>query len=394
MVLPPSPSRTALIALLLATPLAFVLPVSADPILGGKPHTVEDRYRPEVSEFRVETLASGLEVPWDLVFLPDGRALVSERAGRIRLMERDGTVRAAPFATLDVHPGGEGGLMGIALHPDFPERPWLYAMHTALSGGEPVNRVVRLEAGADSATLDRVVLDGIPASRTHNGGRIAFGPDGMLYIGTGDATRPRLAQDRASLAGKILRITADGGIPADNPFRNSPVWSLGHRNVQGLAWHPRTGDLFATDHGPNGEFGLSAHDEVNVIRAGGNYGWPLAVGAAGVEPFIDPLTVWPDTPVPPAAIVFHGEDAYIATLESEALIHLDLEMDGGYRVRGIDRLFANGPRSGAYGRLRLAVRGPDGALYIGTGNHDGRGIPSRADDRILRLSPVAQAERS
>ncbi|MGQ9368958.1 PQQ-dependent sugar dehydrogenase [Azospirillum sp. ST 5-10] len=393
MVRPPSPSRTALIALLLATPPAIVLPVSADPILGGRPHSVEDRYRSEAPEFRVEPWASGLDVPWSIAFLPDGRALVSERPGRIRVVARDGAVRREPYATLDVHSGGEGGLMGIALHPNFPRQPYVYAMLTATAGDGAVNRVVRLVDEGGAARFERVVLDGIPAARHHNGGGIAFGPDGMLYVGTGDATRPRQAQERTSLAGKILRIRPDGGIPADNPFAGSPVWSLGHRNVQGLAWHPQTGDLFAGEHGPTGEFGLSAHDEVNVIRKGGNYGWPLVVGAAGVEPFVDPLTVWPDTAVPPAGIAFLGGDLYIATLESEALVHLDLDRDGGYRVRGVDRLFATGATSGRHGRLRIAAHGPDGALYVGTSNSDGRGTPARGDDRILRLVPAAQAER-
>ncbi|MEK7246381.1 MAG: PQQ-dependent sugar dehydrogenase, partial [Pseudomonadota bacterium] len=234
--------------------------------------------------YRVETWIAGLEAPWSLVFLPDDRALVSERPGRIRLI-RGGALEPEPYAVLDVATGGEGGLMGLALHPDFPRVPFVYAMHTYFPGPLAAfhrqNRVVRLRDQGGRGGFDRVVFDRIPGAFNHNGGRIGFGPDGMLYVATGDTYEAELAQDRNSLAGKILRLTPEGEVPADNPFPASPIYSLGHRNPQGLAWHPASGDLFVSEHGPSGEFGLSAHDEINVVVPGGNYGWPKAVGAPG-----------------------------------------------------------------------------------------------------------------
>lgn len=375
---------------------------AADPIVGPGRQAAAEAYVPDPPGYRVRPWVNGLEVPWSLVFLPDGRALVSERPGGIRLV-RDGALTARPYATLKtiagdpdglidlifgLVAGGEGGLMGLAVDPRFPERPYIYAMHTyrAPDGGD-ANRVVRLVDEGDSARFDRVVIDEIPASRFHNGGRIAFGPDGMLYVATGDASKPELSQDLDSLAGKILRLTPDGGVPADNPFPGSPVYSYGHRNVQGLAWHPETGDLFASEHGPSGEFGLRAHDEINVIRPGGNYGWPEVVGAPGLEEFIDPIVVWAEAAVPPAGAAFHDGALFVATLKSEALVRIDVTPVGeGYRVERIAHWFAEDRGGGRYGRLRAAVAGPDGALYILTSNRDGRGDPRPGDDHVYRLT--------
>lgn len=361
-------------------------PVRSDLVVGNAPQAVEDRFVPDPPGLSVETWASGLEVPWAIVFLPDGRALVSERPGRIRVLESDGTVRDTPYATLPVAARGEGGLMGLALHPDFPATPHVYAMYTAEG---PVNRVVRLHHRGPVGNDEEIILDGIPAGRVHNGGGIAFGPDGMLYITTGDAQEPERSQDTTSLAGKILRVTPDGAVPDDNPMGGNPVWAWGLRNPQGLAWHPETGDLFATEHGPSGEWGVQAHDEINIIRPGENYGWPVVVSDAGRADLTPPLASWPGQSVPPAGAAFLGGDLYFATLRSQALVRLNLERDGdAWRAAGIERLFASGGRSGTYGRLRAAVTGPDGALYVSTSNRDGRGNPHAEDDRILRLRPA------
>lgn len=379
----PAPRATAAgLALLVATAAL----AAADPVRGPRPQPFADERVAVPSGIAVETWVEGLEAPWSLVFLPDGRAMVSERPGRIRLV-RQGRLAADPVITLDVRQGGEGGLMGLALDPGFPGRPYLYAMHTHAAGGEVGNRVVRLAVEGDRARFDRVILEGVPGARFHNGGRIAFGPDGMLYVGTGEIFDAARAQVPVDLGGKILRVTPDGAVPGDNPDPRSPVWSLGHRNVQGLAFHPESGDLFASEHGPSGEFGLRALDEVNVIRRGGNYGWPLAVGAPGDRRWIDPILVWPDEATPPAGAAFWQGGLFVATLRSRALLRIALARDGGgnWRATAVERWFAEGSAQ-PFGRLRDAVAGPDGALYILTSNRDGRGRPRPGDDRILRLT--------
>jgi len=195
-----------------------------------------------------------------------------------------------------------------------------------------------------------------------------------------------MAQDLKALGGKILRIDPEGNIPTDNPFPGSPVWSYGHRNPQGLAWRPETGQLFQSEHGPSGEVGFGAHDEINIIEKGRNYGWPLIVGAPGKAPYADPIVMWPGNSVPPAGIAFHQGDLYIATLRSEALIRLKFARSGRrFRVTTIEQLFAKNENDGVLGRLRDAVNGPDGELYVLTSNRDGRGSPRDSDDKILRL---------
>jgi len=371
-----------------------------EPVVGPAPQQISERFIPEPPGYRLETWIANLEAPWSLVFLHDGRALVSERPGRIRLI-RDGKLADAPYASFEVASGaeenllgsflsvfanGEGGLMGLAVPPDFPRSPYVYAMET-YKGAEGVkNRIIRLRDEGDHGRFDRVIFDGLPGFTFHNGGRIGFGPDGMLYVATGETFEAELAQDLSSPAGKILRLTPEGGVPADNPFPNSPVYSYGHRNPQGLAWEPQSGALFVSEHGPTGEFGLSAYDEINVIRAGGNYGWPRVVGAPGLAPFVDPILVWTPRAVPPAGLVFYRGDLFVAALGSDSLVRIKLAMDkGGYSVIGIEHWFARGPDDAVLGRLRDVVVGPEGALYILTSNRDGRGAPRTGDDHIYRL---------
>ncbi|MFQ5939629.1 MAG: PQQ-dependent sugar dehydrogenase [Alphaproteobacteria bacterium] len=379
----------------------YTTSASAEPVVGPAPQNVEDVYLPRPPGYRVVPWVQGLEVPWSLVFLPDGRALVSERPGRIRLI-RDGALQEDPYAVLDtveggegligfvlnLAVGGEGGLMGLAVHPRFPEEPYIYAMHTYRGPDGVANRVIRLEDRGNRARFDRVIIDGIPGGLNHNGGRIAFGPDGMLYVTTGETFDAELAADLDALGGKILRLTPEGKVPRDNPFPGSPVYSFGHRNPQGIAWHPETGDLFSSEHGPSGEFGLGAHDEINVVKAGGDYGWPNVVGAPGREPYIDPIVVWRDTAVPPAGMTFYHGDLFIAVLGSGALLRIGLaQARPGYRVERIERWFASGPHTGQLGRIRDVVVGPDDRLYILTSNRDGRGSPGPGDDKIYRLEP-------
>ncbi|HNR65951.1 MAG TPA: PQQ-dependent sugar dehydrogenase, partial [Atribacterota bacterium] len=258
------------------------------PIVGASPQKVEDRFVAEPGEYIVESWVENLHIPWELIFLSDEKALVTERAGSVRLIE-NGVLQEKPYKIIDeVEHIGEGGLMGLTKHPDYPAQKYLYVMYTYRDNRALYNRVARYIDSGDSMEFDRLIIKKIPASNVHNGGRIAFGPDGLLYITTGDTWHSEIAQNIDILGGKILRLTADGDMPADNPFPGSPVYSFGHRNPQGLAWHPETGVLFSSEHGPTGEFGLYSRDEVNIIEKGGNYGWPLVVGAAGVESYKDP----------------------------------------------------------------------------------------------------------
>lgn len=343
-----------------------------------------ERMVPEPPGIKVERWVENLEIPWSLVFLPNNRALVSERPGRIRLIE-NGILREEPYAILEVTHIGEGGLMGLALHPNYPEEPYLYAMHTIQGAKGLVNRIILLRDQGNRAVFERVIFDNIPGGRNHNGGRTAFGPDGMLYVTTGETNQGDLAQNLDSWGGKILRFTPDGKVPDDNPFPRSPVYSYGHRNPQGLAWHPETGDLFSSEHGPSGEQGWRGHDEINRIIPGGNYGWPIEIGTHQNPAFIGPIVFWQNS-TPPTGMTFFRKDLFVASLRSQALLRIILEIkDGNYQVKEIERWFASGPSAGRFGRLRDVVEGPDGNLYLLTSNRDGRGRPQPGDDAIWRL---------
>jgi glucose/arabinose dehydrogenase len=312
-----------------------------------------------------ETVARDLEAPWGLAFLPDGGALVSERdSGRI-LRVRPGAEPEEVATVPGVAPRGEGGLLGVAVSPDYRRDRLVYAY---LSTSDD-NRIVRFRVGE----APQVLVAGIPRAAIHDGGRIAFGPDGMLYAGTGDASDGRNAQDPGSLGGKILRLRPDGGVPDGNPFPGSPVWSLGHRNVQGLAWDA-DGRLFAT------EFGQNRVDEINLVERGGNYGWPEVEGNGGGDRFRDPVVTWPTAQASPSGATIAGGTLYAAALRGERLWSVPL--DGG----GVGQ-----PRAllvGVYGRLRHVAMAADGSLWVLTSNRDGRGEPSADDDRVLRFPRV------
>jgi glucose/arabinose dehydrogenase len=240
-----------------------------------------------------------------------------------------------------------------------------------------------------------VVIDGIPANNVHAGGALAFGPDGQLYLTAGDAQDPPEAQNTGSLAGKILRYTPTGGIPSDNPFPGSPVYAYGVRNSQGLAWQPSTRDLFATDHGPSGggsEGGRRDHDELNAIKRAGNYGWPVVIGTEN-DRFIPPIAVWSPAIAPSGLAFYDGQaiadwrgNAFVGALRGRRLVRVVVEeapgTPAGWRMTGQESLFQD-----QFGRIRLVAMGPDGALYFGTSNRDGRGNPAQADDRIFKISP-------
>jgi glucose/arabinose dehydrogenase len=332
----------------------------------------------EAGPVEVETtvVAAGLEAPWDLVFTPDGEALVSERDSS-RLLSIDSSGNVEELQRLPENGTGEGGLLGIALSPNYESDGYIYAYYTT----DTDNRVTRFRLGEDPEPI----LTGIPVLTYHNGGRIAFGPDGNLYVGTGDAGETSNSQDLNSLGGKILRVTPDGDVPADNPFSNSPIYSYGHRNVQGLAWD-EGGQLYAT------EFGQNRYDEVNRIQPGGNYGWPAVEGEGGFfasGEYIDPIATWATSEASPsgAAILKNGAipqwegSFFMAALRGQRLYRLALDPSG--TVTEQEELL-----SGQAGRLRHVVQAPDGSLWVLTSNRDGRGTPIATDDRILRLAPA------
>lgn len=371
---PPPPSPTASPAPPTPTPAATPILPSPTPPAAFQP--------------RVEVVATGLEVPWALAFAPDGRIFFTERPGRIRVIE-GGRLRPEPVATLPVAATGEGGLMGLALDPNFAQNGYLYVMYTYRSGNALRNRISRLTLRGQTAGEEVVLIEDIPGAGIHDGGRLAFGPDGKLYATTGDATQRDLAQRLDSLAGKILRLNPDGSVPADNPFPGSYVYSYGHRNPQGLAWHPTTGQLYSTEHGPSGEMGLCCRDELNLIRPGANYGWPVVTDAPGDPRFVDPILHSGDATWAPAGMDFvTGErlapwrgHLFFGALRGQHLHHVVLGPDGRTVVFH-EELFR-----GEFGRIREVKMGPDGALYFTTSNRDGRGQPRPGDDRILRIVP-------
>ena len=369
------------------------------PIVGELPAAPAEIYLPEPPGIVVSTWIPGLEAVWSMQFAPDGRLFLTEKPGRVRVVDRQGTLQPDAWATLPVVPrGGEGGLMGLALHPEFPREPWVYVMYTTFKDGARVNRVSRFREVNGRGTGEAILIDDLPAALNHNGGRLIFGPDRMLYVSAGDAYHPMAAQDLGTPAGSILRVTPDGRVPPDNPWPGNPIWARGLRNPNGLAFRPRDGVLFAADHGPTSEWAnprVMDRDELNLITRGGNYGWPVVVGAARQKGLIDPLLAFiPSTP--PGALIFYDHaqmpqlrgDLFYTSLTGQALLRIRFQDAANpTRITAIERWFNTGPRGeSGYGRLRALAVGPDGALYIGTSNRDGRGVPRAGDDRILRIT--------
>lgn len=348
------PSR-AITAAALATALAAATIATAPP---GHARTEIDR-----------TIATGLTSPWGLAFLPDGSALVSERdTALIKRIPPQGAGRVTTVGRVaGVRPAGEGGLLGIAVPPG-SEPDAVYAYYT----GTRDNRVVRIAWDGVRLGRQRPVLTGIPKNTYHDGGRLLFTPDGALYIGTGDAGEPSRSQDPKDLGGKVLRIRPDGRPDPRNPDPRSPVLTLGHRNVQGLAVDS-AGRVWAT------EFGERDADELNLLRPGGNYGWPQVEGPGGDPDLVDPRATWsPTSTASPSGVAILDDVAYVASLRGQVLWQVPLE---GTRA-GPPEAAPLGP----LGRLRTVAVAPDGTLWLVTSNTDGRGAPSTGDDRILRLT--------
>ena len=332
--------------------------------------------------YRSEVVAENLSIPWGMEISDEGKIYFTERSGAIRVIENGELVEEplmifqSPFISQ-----GEGGLMGIALDPDFSENHYMYVMHSYMENGQIYNRVVRVVEENNKAYLDQVILDEIPGGRSHNGGRLKIGPDQKLYITTGDAGNPQLSQDLTSTAGKILRIELDGSIPEDNPFPNSPIYSFGHRNPQGLAWNPN-GLLYASEHGQIG------NDEINIIQPGGNYGWPLVQGDGRLETIEgqSPLIHSGQNTWAPSGIAFIDQEQWpgillVAALAGEQLLSIGLDEEGT-QVREAESWLEN-----VYGRLREVIQAEDGSIYLATSNMDGRGEPRSGDDKIIHLIP-------
>jgi glucose/arabinose dehydrogenase len=324
------------------------------------------------------TVAENLDTPWAIAVLPDGRILVTERFGRVTIIDPKGNMDPTIALTLSsVREIGEGGLLGIALHPEFASNRYVYLYYTFSSiGSDTLNRVVRMELNGTTLENETTILDRIPGAANHNGGRIAFGPDSMLYIGTGDAQNPTQAQLTSTLGGKILRVTDAGKPSPGNPFDNA-VYSYGHRNVQGLTWDG-SGALWATEHGRSGV--SSGLDELNLIKSGSNYGWPTIEGDETQVGMVAPAynSGGSDTWAPSGAAFINGS-VYFSGLRGRALYEAKIT-DG--KVTDVAEHLP-----GTYGRIREVIAGPNGMLYITTSNKDGRGVPTGGDDKIILINP-------
>jgi len=319
---------------------------------------------------RPQTVATGLVAPWGMAFLPDGSLLVTERDSARLLLIRTGQAPQVLGTIPGVVPGGEGGLLGIAVSPTFASDQWVYVYFTAAND----NRITRFRLNAIGT--QQVIQSGLAKAQIHNGGRIAFGPDGMLYAGVGDAGNTANAQNQGSRNGKILRMTPTGGVPAGNPF-NTVVYSLGHRNVQGLAWDSQ-GRMYAA------EFGQNTFDEVNQIVAGGNYGWPTCEGVCSNPAFRNPIVTWTTAEASPSGAAIANGHFFAAALRGQRLWVVPLTASGGAGTP-VDEL------NNQFGRLRAVNVGPDGWLWIATSNRDGRGTPTAQDDRIVRFPPAGMS---
>lgn len=343
------------------------------------------------TQYLIEIVARNLEVPWGFAFFPNGDLMFTERPGRVKIAGRDQSMKLV-FKVPDVEPSGESGLMDISFHPDFANNKFVYLAYAYSSEGKAV-KVVRYKFDGETLKEDKIIIDGIPAAANHAGTRARFGPDGKLYITTGDATDWKLAQKTDSLAGKILRVNDDGSVPPDNPFVKNPayrpeIWSLGHRNPQGIAWHPTSGVMFETEHGPSGfEDRGGGADELNIIEKGKNYGWPDIWGTKAKAGMESPLLEYTPACAPASLMIYTKDkfatfkgDLFFGCLAGSRVVRVKVD---GKKVLGQQNLLNK-----KFGRIREMAEGPDGSIYLSTSNRDGRGTPDDEDDRIIRLVPI------
>ncbi len=329
------------------------------------------------AEVNVETVVDNLKIPWELVFAPDGRIFFTERDGKLWVIEDESLELVATFPISNTL---EGGLLGLALDPEFEKNNFLYLYQTYFGFELHHNKVVRYTVSNNQLTDEQILIDKIPGALWHDGGRIKFGPDEKIYITTGDAANANLSQKIDSLAGKILRINADGTIPVDNPFESSPVFSYGHRNPQGIDW-TENGILVSSEHGPSGEKGY-AHDEINVIEPGKNYGWPVIVGDSNNPEYTNPILHSGDVTWAPSGLLYYDSDKIpewkgkflVAALRGQHVMVLDLDLENNM-VNSVEKIFQD-----KYGRIRDLVQSPDGDVFILTSNGD--------NDKILRVTTL------
>lgn len=380
-----APGRTRRWSLpLLTRAVAAVSMLACDSATAGNPQTPN-------ADLVTEVVTTGLDTVWELAWGPDGFIWMTERGGRISRVDPQ-TGSRSTVGQVDVAEIGEGGLMGLTFHPDFSSQPFVYVAHTLTSGGATQNRVVRMRYNGTTLAAPEVIVQGIAGSSIHNGSRLAIGPDRFLYVTTGDASDASIAQNRDNLSGKILRLTLEGQAAPGNPF-GTRIYSYGHRNPQGMVF-ATNGALYITEHGP------SDNDEVNRIEAGKNYGWPNVHGRCdgdigpgelsfcSANAVAEPMSIWTPT-IAPAGVAYYDNalipgfrrSLIFATLKDATLYRLQLSSDGR-SVESTETLFDR-----EFGRLRAVLVAPDGSIYIGTSNRDGRGTPMPNDDRIIRIRP-------
>ncbi|MDT8427192.1 MAG: PQQ-dependent sugar dehydrogenase [Pseudomonadales bacterium] len=378
-------------------------------IRGELPPMPETSWIESPQDYRVEEFATDLQVVWTIRFAPDGRLFVTERPGRVRIISATGEMDPQPWLSLEesIFFQGESGLTGLAFHPDYPEDPRVYLMYTYMSDAGPYNRISYFTETNGRAGEETILYDGLAAQArggSHSGGTLQFGADGMLYVATGDAFERQRSNDLQDLSGAVLRITPEGEVPADNPWPGNPIWAHGMRNPHGLTWQPGTGRLFAGDHGPTGEDQLMGHDRIIVLEGGRHHGWPIMVGAINSPDYVDPILTFVPSSPPGDALFYTADlmpelknDLFVSVLgfqpqQRQNLMRIRFQDPANpTRPTKIEHWFNDGNDNAVYGRLRALAIGPDGALYVGTSNHDGRQMTAahrERPDRILRITPA------
>ena len=344
-------------------------------------------------EFKVEPYLTDLTVPWSIVFTAPDRILITERIGKVRIV-KNGVLQSKPAIEIpDVSTGSEEGLMGLALDPDYANNKYIYLCYAYLKPGSGDNMRTKVKRYIDNGETitdaNLTLIDNLPASKNHCGGRIKFGPDGKLYITAGDATDRELAQDLNKLNGKILRINSDGTIPSDNPFPNSPVWAFGVRNPQGIDWFPGTNIMIESEHGPSGFDGPGGGDEVNIIEKGKNYGWPVVSHTRTKEGMESPIIVFTPAEAPGSGMLYKGNifpqfknNFFFGCLRGEGIMRIVTDENDRKKVISYEKLPGIN-----FGRIRDVVEGPDGFIYFSSSNKDGRGNPASDDDKIYVIKP-------